>query len=80
MNRSILPPFDPKPFRPIRPPMVYVRDPLKWEYKRIARNLESEGPLDEAELNALGKEEWELAGIAQYASNLLYYFKRVLDK
>ena len=55
MNRTIFPPFDPKPLKPIRPPMVYVREPLLWEHKIIERDLEKEKPIDEAELKALGK-------------------------
>ena len=80
MNRSIIPPFDPnKPSKPIRPPMIYVRDPLRWEYKQIIRDLEREKPLDEAELNALGQEGWEMSGVAQHSSKLYFYFKRLAD-
>jgi len=60
--------------------MIYVRDPLKWEYKIVVRNLEGEKPLDEAELNALSKDGWEMAGIAQYSASLYFYFKRLMDK
>jgi hypothetical protein len=81
MNRNIIPPFDPKPLRPMmQPPMVYITEPLKWEYKIVVRNLEQEKPLDEADLKALGKEGWEMAGIAQYSSSLYFYFKRLMDK
>ena len=55
MNHMIIPPFDPKQSEPVRPSMVYVKKSLKWEYKQIVRNLESEYPLDEAELNVLGE-------------------------
>jgi hypothetical protein len=44
------------------------------------RNLEEEKPLDEAELKELGKEGWEMAGVAQYSASLYFYFKRVTDK
>ena len=80
MNRNIIPPFDPKPLNPSRPPMVYVREPLLWEYKIIERDLEKEKPINEAELKALGKEGWEMAGVAQYSSSLYFYFKRVADR
>jgi hypothetical protein len=80
MNRSIIPPFEPKIPRPMHPPMVYITEPLRWEYKIIMRNLEEEKPLDEAELKALGKDGWEMAGVAQYAASLYFYFKRVEDK
>lgn len=69
------------PFRPgppltpetrLEPPMVPV-DPL-WDYKEIVRD--SAGLLSEAELNALGDEHWELAGIAPAGSRVHFYFKR----
>ena len=78
MNRTILPPFEPK--RPIRPPMVIVEKKLKWEYKQIARNLKKEKPLDEGELNDLGAEGWEMSGVAQYSTNIYFYFKRSVEK
>ena len=78
MNRSILPPYDPK--QSIRPPMVYIEKKLKWEYKQIVRNLKKEKTLDEAELNALGAEGWELSGIAQHSTNIYFYFKRSVEK
>ena len=78
MNRTILPPFEPK--RPVRAPMVYVEKKLKWEYKQITRNLKKEKPLNEAELNSLGEEGWELSGIAQHSTNLYFYFKRSAEK
>jgi len=80
MNRNIIPPFDPKAPKPMHTPMVYVTEPLRWEYRIIVRNLEEEKPLDEGELKVLGKEGWEMAGVAQYSSSLYFYFKRVADK
>jgi hypothetical protein len=80
MNRNIIPPFDPTPSRPMHPPMVYITEPLRWEYKIVVRSLEQEKPLDEADLKALGKEGWEMAGIAEYSSSLFFYFKRLMDK
>lgn len=79
MNRNIIPPFEPKPSKPVNPPMVYVTERVKWEYKLVVRNLDGEKPLDEAELKTLGKEGWEMSGVAQYASSLYFYFKRVAD-
>lgn len=78
MNRSILPPYDPK--KSIRPPMVYVEKKLKWEYKQIARNLKKEKTLDEAELNALGEAGWEMSGVAQHLTNIYFYFKRQVER
>ena len=60
--------------------MIYVEKQLKWEYKQIARNLESEKPLDETELNALGEEGWELTGLAQQPPITYFYFKRQIEK
>ena len=78
MNRSILPPYDPN--KPVRAPVVYIEKKLKWEYKQISRNHKKEKPLDEAELNALGAEGWELSGIAQHSTNIYFYFKRSVEK
>jgi hypothetical protein len=80
MNPVIIPPFDPKQSEPVRPSMVYVKKALKWEYKQIVRNLESERPLDEAELNALGEQDWELSGVAQQPPLTYFYFKRQVEK
>ena len=45
MNHSIIPPHEPKQPEPIHPPMIYVKESLKWEYKQITRDLETESPL-----------------------------------
>jgi hypothetical protein len=78
MNRTILPPYDPK--QPVRPPMVYIEKKLKWEYKQIVRNLKKEKLLDETELNALGAEGWELSSTVQNPPTIYYYFKRSVEK
>lgn len=75
MNQMLIPLHE-----PVRPPMVYVKKPLQWEYKQIVRDLDKENPLDEAELNALGEEGWELSGIAQYPPTTYFYFKRQVEK
>jgi hypothetical protein len=80
MNRTLIPPYEPKQSEPIRPPMVYVEKRLKWEYKQIVRNLKKEGPLDEAALNELGEEGWEMSGIAQQPPLAHFYFKRLIEK
>jgi hypothetical protein len=70
------------PFRPgwppsrearIEPPLVPV-EPL-WEYKEVVRQVPT-GLLTEAELNALGAERWELAGIIPAGGQVHFYFKR----
>jgi hypothetical protein len=48
----------------------------EWEYRRIERNLRTEEPPTEQELETLGKDGWELVGMF-FDSPLLYlYFKR----
>jgi hypothetical protein len=80
MQHTIIPPNAPKPPEPTRPPMIYIEKLLKWEYKQIVRNLEKEQPLDEAELNKLGEDGWEMTGIAQQPPMSYYYFKRQTEK
>lgn len=79
MQYTIIPPHE-SGHAPIRPPMVYLEQPLKWEYKHIVRDLESEKPLDEAELNILGEAGWEMSGVTQHASKTYFYFKRQTEK
>jgi len=45
MNHGIIPPHEPKHPEPAHPPMIYVKEPLKWEYKQITRNLKKEDHL-----------------------------------
>ena len=80
MNHTIIPPYEPKQRESIRPPMVYVEKQLKWEYKQIVRNLKKEKPLDEAELNSLGAEGWEMSGIVHQPPVVYFYFKRLVEK
>ena len=60
--------------------MVYVYESLRWEYRRIARNARDQGAPSEQELNALGAEGWELAGIANLPGEMYYYLKRTVDR
>jgi hypothetical protein len=80
MNRMILPPYEPKESEPVRPSMIYVKKSLQWEYKQLVRNLEKESPPDEAELNALGEEGWEMSGVAQQPPLAYFYFKRLIER
>jgi hypothetical protein len=80
MNRTLIPPFEPKQSEPIRPPMVYVEKRLKWEYKQVVRDLKKESPPNEEELNKLGEEGWEMSGVAQQPPHAYYYFKRLIEK
>lgn len=62
-------------FEGVQPPMVYVREDLKWEYKRIRRNIVQEKILDEEELNALGVEGWELVTSVTVGSVVNFYLR-----
>jgi hypothetical protein len=71
-------PFLPRPNEPsstrMAPPWVPVEP--RWEYKELVRNLEDEDLPTEAELDALGTDHWELAGIVQQERRVHFYFKR----
>lgn len=71
-------PFPHPPGEPlaIAPPMIVVREKLKWEYKRLVQNLAKGETPGEDELNALGTEGWELAGVIQDSPLVYLYFKR----
>jgi hypothetical protein len=60
-------------------PMVYLKDKTVWQYKLITRSLATEEALSEDELNKLGKEGWELAGIVTDHPIAYFYFKRLKD-
>jgi hypothetical protein len=79
MNHMLIPPREPG-HEPVRPPMIYVEKQWTWEYKQIVRDFDKEKPLEEAELNALGEEGWEMSGIAQHPPATYYYFKRQIEK
>ena len=56
----------------IEPPLVTVEP--RWEYREVIR--EAADLLSEGELNALGDERWELAGVAQAGDRVHFYLKR----
>ena len=66
-----------EPSQPVAGPFVYVREAVVWEYKVLERELEAEGWLDEAALNGLGAEGWELAGVLAHGGRASYIFKRM---
>lgn len=80
MLHTIIPAREPQGQEPVRPPMIFIKKQLIWEYKQVVRNLESEKPLEEAELNTLGEDGWEMSGIAQNPPLTYYYFKRQIEK
>lgn len=68
---------DPEPASPSIP-VVYEKEEYHWQYKCIRQNIDNEEPLDEARLNELGKEGWELVTVYKQNNNIvLYYFKRL---
>ena len=78
MSIRIEVPFPPRPAEPrgahIQPPWVPFEP--RWEYKEVVRDLQTQGLLTEPELNALGAEHWELAGVASEKNRVHFYFKR----
>jgi hypothetical protein len=78
MSARIEIPFPPKPDEPrgahLSPPWVPIEP--RWEYSDVVRDVATEGLPTEAELNALGNDHWELAGIAAEGNRVHFYFKR----
>jgi hypothetical protein len=78
MTARIEVPFPPLPAEPrgghVQPPWVPFEP--RWEYKEMVRDLETEGLPTESDLNALGAEHWELAGVASEGERVHFYFKR----
>jgi hypothetical protein len=78
MSARIEIPFPPRPpeprGQPIAPPWVPVEP--RWEYKDVVRDLDVDGLLTEAELNALGADHWELSGVVGEGTRVHFYFKR----
>jgi hypothetical protein len=78
MSARVEVPFPPRPSEPrgphISPPWVPIEP--RWEYKEMVRDSESEGLPSEADLNTLGAEGWELAGVASEGQRTHFYFKR----
>lgn len=80
MQHALIPPREPQGQEHQHPPMIYVTRHMTWEYKQIIRNLESETPLDDAELKSLGEDGWEMTGVAQQPPLTYFYFKRQIDR
>jgi hypothetical protein len=58
-------------------PMIYVEEPVRWEYKQIIRDtLDGEQAPTEEELDQLGQEGWELTGAFSLFAQMFLYFKR----
>ena len=78
MSARIEVPFPPRPADArgghISPPWVPVTP--RWEYKEVVRSLETETLPTEQELDRLGADGWELAGVANEGHRVHLYFKR----
>lgn len=80
-ENTIYPPHTENPDSPPAPihmPMVYVKETMRWEYKRLVRSLDKFGP-DEDELNELGQHGWEMAGMFTHDGQVHIYFKRLIS-
>lgn len=65
----------PAPGSPLPLPMVHVAP--AWTYKHVQRPLGEVGDVSETELDALGAEGWELAGVATEGTTVHFFFKRL---
>jgi hypothetical protein len=69
---SPVPPPQPRDVR-LDPPLVPVEP--RWEYREVVRDPGA-GLLSTEELDALGAEHWELAGVVSVGDGVHFYFKR----
>jgi hypothetical protein len=68
----------PEPQRPhAQPSTVFVYEKQGWEYRVVSRNIADDPRLPEDELNALGKEGWELVGVVASSGTVQFYLKRL---
>jgi len=78
MQPTVEIPFPPRPSEPrstrLDPPWVSIEP--SWEYKEVVRDVETDKLPTIAELNDLGKEHWELAGVVKEEDRVHFYFKR----
>jgi hypothetical protein len=78
------PPLIPQPQAPqqshVQPaivPIVYVYERQRSEYRVVTKNVAEQPTLSEPDLNALGKDGWELVGVVQVQATVQFVFKRV---
>jgi hypothetical protein len=65
-----------EPHRGQAPPTVFVYERQSWEYKIVNRDADQQ-LLSQDELNALGKDGWELVGLITLPNAVQFYFKRI---
>jgi hypothetical protein len=61
----------------VQPPTVYVYERQQWEYRVVTKNVVDQPTPSEADLNALGRDGWELVGVVQLPATIQFFFKRV---
>jgi hypothetical protein len=61
----------------ISPPTVYVYERQQWEYRVVTKHVGEEPTCSENDLNALGKDGWELVGVVPVQASVEFVFKRV---
>jgi hypothetical protein len=75
-------PHVPQPSEPQRPqmqqPTILVYERQGWEYEVVSRTVD-QLLLTQGELNALGKDGWELVGVVALSNTVQFYFKRILN-
>lgn len=59
----------------VQTPIVYVQP--AWQYKHLIRRVPEETLPDDAELNGLGRDGWELVGVFAGPGSVHFYFKRL---
>jgi len=73
-------PHTPQPQAPqqqhVQPQTVYVYERQLWEYRIVTKSVGEEPSLSEADLNALGKDGWELVGVVPIQATVRFVFKR----
>lgn len=67
-------PPPPEPGSPLPLPMVYMA-PV-WRYKHVQRSAADVARFSETELDGLGAEGWELAGVTTEGETTHFFFKR----
>ena len=72
----IPPPQEPQRPR-VQPPAIFVYENQGWEHKVISKDTAGDALLTEDELNAFGKDGWELVGVVQLPSRVQFYLKRI---
>jgi hypothetical protein len=70
-------PSAPEPQQPhVQPPTVFVYEKQGWEYKVVSKDPAVDARALEEELNALGKDGWEVIGVVPLSAALQFYLKR----